>query len=218
MLSLDLPPALLERVGRHLTFDQLLDLAREFGPDEIEAPAGFDPDAEPPPLDFREALADDGGRSRDRTREHQRHLRRWQEEFEAGAAFLQLPGYTTGSGTFRAAVDAALAPYAHWLNRAAGSLAVRIARAFRDYRLDKGLMTYRDQVFWCRQLLARPAILSALRRREYLVILDEAQDTDADMFAILTEIAPARRRAAGRLAGRHGRAGAAAGAVLLRGG
>ena len=188
LLSLDLPPALLERVGRHLTFDQLLDLAREFGPDETEAPAGFDPDAAPPPLDFTEALEDGGGRSKDKTREHQRHLLRWLDEFAAGAAFLQLPKYTTGSGTFLAAVDAALAPYAHWLNRAAGCLAARIARAFRDYRLDKGLMTYRDQVFWCRQLLAQPAILSRLRQREYLVILDEAQDTDTDMFAILTEI------------------------------
>ena len=189
LLSLDLPPALLERVGRHLTFDQLLDLAREFGPDETGPPAGFDPDADPPPLDFSAALEDDGGRSKDKTREHQRHLRGWLEEFAAGAAFLQLPGYTTGSGTFRAAVDAALAPYALWLNRAAGCLAVQIARAFRDYRLEKGLMTYRDQVFWCRQLLAQPPILARLRQREYLVILDEAQDTDTDMFAILTEIA-----------------------------
>ena len=61
LLSLDLPPVLLEKVGRHLTFDQLLSLAQTFGPDETEAPAGFDPDAEPPPLDFTAAFEDSGG-------------------------------------------------------------------------------------------------------------------------------------------------------------
>ena len=80
-------------------------------------------------------------------------------------------------------------PYARWLNEAAGALAVRIARAFRDFRLEKGLMTYRDQIFWCKRLVEDPAVLARLRAREYRVILDEAQDTDAEMFAILTEIA-----------------------------
>ena len=101
---------------------------------------------------------------------------------------MQLPSYSGGSGTFLAAVDAALMPYAEWLNQAAGCLAVRIARAFRDFRLDRGLMSYRDQIFWCRQLLAQPPVLARLRQRGYIVILDEAQDTDADMFSILTEI------------------------------
>ncbi len=206
LLALDLPPTLLERVGRHLTFDQLLHLARSFGPDETEAPAGFDPAAQPPPLDFSAAFEDGGGRSKDKTREHQSHLRRWLDDFNAGAAYLQLPGYTGGSGTFLAAVEATLAPYAGWLNAAAGCLAVRIACAFRDYRLDRGLMSYRDQIFWCRELLAQPAVLARLRQRGYIVILDEAQDTDADMFAILTEIT---RPEGASLGGWPGAAGAA---------
>ena len=116
------------------------------------------------------------------------NLRRWQEEFAEAAAFLQLPEYKGGSSSFLAAVEAALEPYARWLNAAAGCLAVRIARAYRDYRLDKGLMTFRDQVYWCRRLVMDPVVLNRLRLRGYLVILDEAQDTDAEMFTILTEI------------------------------
>ena len=186
--ALDLPAHLLARVTRHLSFEQLLDLARAVGPEVSEVSGLFQPGNEPPALDFSAALDDDGGKSKDRTREHQRHLRTWVAEFEGGAPFVELPGYSGGSKTFLAAVAAAVEPYARWLNEAAGALAVRIARAFRDYRLEKGLMTYRDQVFWCRRLVEDPAVLARLRARGYRVILDEAQDTDADMFAILTEI------------------------------
>ena len=188
LLALELPQGLLERVSRHLTFAQLLDLARQFGPDETEGASAFDPAAAPPALDFSAALDDGGGRSKDKTREHQQHLRRWLEEFADEGAFLQLPEYKGGSTGFLAAVDAAVEPYARWLNAAAGCLAVQIARAYRDYRLDKGLMTFRDQIYWCRRLVTDPVVLNRLRMRGYLVILDEAQDTDAEMFTILTEI------------------------------
>lgn len=144
--ALELPPALLARVSRHLTFDQLLDLARQFGPEETEAATGFDPDADPPAPDFRAAFEDFGKRGREKTLAHQQHLRRWQEEFADGAAYLELPEYEGGNSQFLAAVDEALEPYARWLNAAAGCLAVRIARAYRDYRLDQGLMTFRDQI------------------------------------------------------------------------
>ncbi len=186
--ALELPPHLLERVSRHLSFEQLLSLARSMGPEVSEASGVFRPADEPPTLDFAPALDDDGGRSKDKTREHQRNLRAWLKEFEGGAPFLELPEYSGGSKTFLAAVAAAVEPYARWLNEAAGALAVRIARAFRDHRLGKGLMTYRDQIFWCRRLVEEPAVLARLRARGYRVVLDEAQDTDADMFAILTEI------------------------------
>ncbi len=187
--ALALPSALLARVTRHLSFEQLLDLACTLGPEVSEASGIFRPEDEPPVLDFSIALEDDGGRSKEKTQEHQRNLQTWIDEFSAGAAFLELPEYAGGSKTFLAAVDAALQPFARWLNEAAGALAVRIARAFRDYRLEKGLMTYRDQIFWCRRLVEDPAVLARLRARGYRVILDEAQDTDADMFTILTEIA-----------------------------
>ncbi len=186
--ALALPPALLERVSRHLTFDQLLELARQLGPDETDPPPGFDPEAAPPALNFSAALDDDGGRSKPKTREHQQHLQRWIEDFEGGAPFVKLPDYKGGSKTFLEAVAAAVQPYAHWLNDAASTLAAIIARAYRDHRLEKGLMTYRDQIYWCRRLVSEPLVLRRLRQRGYIVILDEAQDTDAEMFGILTEI------------------------------
>ncbi len=188
LLGLALPPALMDRVGRHLTFDQLLDLARQFGPEETESYRGFDAGSPPPAPDFSVALDDDGGRSKDATRAHQAHLRRWQEEFANGGTYLELPTYKGGSKTFLAAVEDAVRPYAEWLNAAAGFLAATIAREFTRYRLERGLMTFQDQIYWCGRLVADPVVLHRLRARGYIVILDEAQDTDAAMFSILTEI------------------------------
>ena len=188
LLGLPLPPLLLEQVSRHLSFDELLELARQFGPEDTLTLQEFDAGSPPPAPDFSVALDDDGGRSKPATRQHQDHLRRWQEEFANGGAFLQLPAYKTGSASFLAAVEGALQPYTRWLNAAAAFLASSIARAFTHYRLDKGLMTFQDQVYWCRRLVDDPVVLNRLRERGYLVILDEAQDTDAEMFSILTEI------------------------------
>ena len=188
LLALALPPNLLEQVSRHLSFDELLGLARQFGPEDTAAHDDFDVESRPPVPDFTVALDDDGGRSKPTTRAHQNHLQRWQEEFANGDTFLQLPKYEKGSASFLAAVADALKPYALWLNAAAGHLAAIIARAFTHHRLDRGLMTFQDQVYWCRRLVDDPVVLNRLRLRGYIVILDEAQDTDAEMFSILTEI------------------------------
>ena len=96
-----LPEKLLARVSRHLSFDKLLGLARNLWDRRCRKPlALFRPTDDPPPLDFSAALDDDGGRSKDRTREHQRHLRKWIVEFESGTPFLELPEYSGGSKTF----------------------------------------------------------------------------------------------------------------------
>ena len=197
LLGLELPPLLLERVSCHLTFDQLLKLARQFGPDDTDAYRDFAAGAPLPVPNFAVALDDDGGRSKAVTRAHQGDLRRWQEEFANGGAYLRLPEYKGGSRSFLEAVEQAIKPYAHWLNSAAGFLAGRVARAYTEYRLEKGLMTFQDQVYWCGRLVADPVVLNRLRLRGYIVILDEAQDTDAAMFSILTEIT----RPSGAMAG-----------------
>lgn len=181
--GLELPPTLLDAVSRHVTFDQLLALARQF-------PPGPPVEAGPPPeIDLSAAL---GYVSRKRgletTLQHQERLRRWQVEYRAGAAFLKMPEFKGGDSRFVAEAQAALLPYARWINAAASALAAAIACAYRDFRAENGYLTYADQIRWGRQLIRDPAALRRLRERGYIVILDEAQDTDAEMFSILTEI------------------------------
>jgi ATP-dependent helicase/nuclease subunit A len=175
-------------VTRFISFDQVLRLAEKIDSAQAERIIEEHVVEAQPPLDFRGALGDDGGRSKDATREHQRTLQRFLAEFAEGAAFLQMPEFEKGSGTFLAAYQNEMSPFAAWLGRQAARLAAEISLGFREYRREQGLMTYADQIAWCRALLKRPAIVEKLRRRDWIVLLDEAQDTDAAMFAILTEV------------------------------
>lgn len=184
--DLQLPPAVLDAVSRHLTFDQLLKLAREFPAGSASPP--FDPAQPPPGIDLSAALGFVAKQGMTTTLVHQDQLRRWQHEFASGAPFLKLPEFKGGASGFLTEVRTATLPYVRWLNAAAGSLAASIAAAYQNFRLEEGVMTFADQIHWTRRLIEDPAILRRLRERGYIVILDEAQDTDAEMFAILTEI------------------------------
>ncbi len=97
-------------------------------------------------MDFTAALADSGNRSPKYTARNQAHLRQWIDDFNSGTPFLQLPDYTNGTGTFKSAFREGLAPFAAWLGGLAGRLAAEIALGYRAYRLEKGFMTYEDQI------------------------------------------------------------------------
>ena len=211
--ALKLPADELAAVTSHLTFEELLTLARRLDPGEVgsgkrevgsQNPEAQDSVGAPnpgvstsrfplPTSHFEAALEDSGGKNpkaRLTTARHQETLRRWLADYAdpAGRPFLALPEFKGGSGTFLEAVNGAFQPLAQWVDAAAGRLAATIARAWRGFRLERGVMTYRDMVFWCRRLLDDPAVLRRLRERGWTVILDEAQDTDGEMFAILSEI------------------------------
>ena len=189
LLGLSLPTGLLERVGRHLSFDELLALARQFGPDDAAALGDFDADApyrRGPILPWRWTTTADVPSPRPAcTRNICAAGRR---NWRTATACCRCPNTRGAAPASWRRSTRRWGPYARWLNAAAAHLAAEVARAFTRYRLDKGLMTFADQVYWCRRLVDDPVVLNRLRLRGYIVILDEAQDTDAEMFSILTEI------------------------------
>ena len=178
----------LTEVTRFLSFDELLRLARKIDPGQAERFVSTSVNEERPPLDFPAALADSGARAAETTSNHQEILRRFLQDFAEGADFLRIPQPQGGRSSFLSAYQSEMFPFASWLNRQAARLASRIALGWRDYRREQRLMTYADQVAWCRRLIESPAILQELRERDWIVLLDEAQDTDASMFAILAEV------------------------------
>jgi ATP-dependent exoDNAse (exonuclease V) beta subunit len=186
--SLKLPEDHLRSALRFLSFEDLLNIAAEMSVAMAEKARPAMPDATAPGLDLEAALADSGGKSKEQTAKNQEHLRKWLREYEGDSSFLKIPAYDKGSGTFKAAFNAGIALLREWLSALAAALAAEIALAYRDYRLEQGRVTYDDQIRWCRALLENPVVLKRLRSRHYVVILDEAQDTDSDMFAILTEL------------------------------
>ena len=71
---------------------------------------------------------------------------------------------------------------------AALCVAAEVQRDFRDFRIERGLVTYPDQIALADELLQHPAASRRLREENFHVILDEAQDTDPAQFSVLTEI------------------------------
>ncbi|MGC3989286.1 MAG: UvrD-helicase domain-containing protein [Chthoniobacteraceae bacterium] len=178
----------LDGAMRFYSFEEVLKLARKLRPAEAQAILQEHQSLPMPTVTFAAALADDGGKARESTQANQQELRAWLAEFAQGGPFLKLPRFEKGSKTFKAALLEDLEPLTRWLERSLGEVAAKLALAYRDFRLEQQMASYNDQVQWAMDLVQDRAVLRRLRRRELRVILDEAQDTDAAMFSILSEI------------------------------
>ncbi|MFT3868202.1 MAG: UvrD-helicase domain-containing protein [Nibricoccus sp.] len=120
---------------------------------------------------------------------NQRAAQRWWERFESGRGFLPL---YKPVGTSKAIVELAqnwMAPLKDWLADAAATLTSELAERFRAHRAERGVQTYADQIDVALAVLQDPATLDRIRDDGWRVILDEAQDTDSQQFAVLVEIA-----------------------------
>ncbi|MEM6820614.1 MAG: UvrD-helicase domain-containing protein [Verrucomicrobiota bacterium] len=118
----------------------------------------------------------------------QRQLSRWDQARLAGAPFLYLPTIKGGGKEFMALNVEILNPLREWIAEGLVVMAAHIAEAFRGHRLDNLRLTYDDMISEAVRLIEVPEILDQIRKKQWIVILDEAQDTDAQMFRVLTEI------------------------------
>ena len=112
----------------------------------------------------------------------------WQSRFEGHWEFVRWPVRFSSARDFVQRWNEAFAPLRTWVADAALCVAAEVQRNFRDYRVDRGLVTYADQVALADELLQHPVAARRLREESFRVILDEAQDTDPTQFSILTEI------------------------------
>lgn len=116
-------------------------------------------------------------------------LRRWLDGAKNGDDYLPLPQPTSSSKGFVEVWQATLQPLRRWLGLAALRMALQLAREFQGYRAVSGFLTYQDQVTLAADLLSHPSVARQIRRENYHVILDEAQDTDPEQFFVLLESA-----------------------------
>jgi ATP-dependent exoDNAse (exonuclease V) beta subunit len=75
-----------------------------------------------------------------------------------------------------------------WINQAALCVAAEVQRDYRAYRVERGLLTYDDQIALALELIRHPEIGRKIRQKSFRVILDEAQDTDPRQFSLLLEL------------------------------
>ncbi len=115
-------------------------------------------------------------------------LRMWEEGYRAGAGFLRWPICFTKAQKIDGLWAETFAPLRRWVNQAAICVAAEVQRDYRNFRLERGVVTYADQIALADELLQHPEAARRLRQLDPIIILDEAQDTDPAQFSVLLEM------------------------------
>jgi ATP-dependent exoDNAse (exonuclease V) beta subunit len=165
---------------------QLMELGRNAR--SVLAPAGSIGPC--PGVDFRKVHAVVGrGSSIETIANSQAELADWELRWKAGWEFVRWPVRTSGAKEFLQHWTDAFAPLRTWVTDAALCIAAEVQRDYRDFRLERGVVNYPDQIALADELMQHPNAARRIREQNFRVILDEAQDTDPVQFSVLTEIA-----------------------------
>jgi ATP-dependent helicase/nuclease subunit A len=188
-----LAPAQVEAFLRHAELKSIFELAQDVTVQQARRLAALEVAPQPPPLS--QALLDafctattSKGRQTEKLKANQEKAARWAQLYRDDTGPLPIPG---PDGTAAAAVAfyrEFFGPLRSWLACAGGVLAAELAQRYRDWRLDRGIQTYADQVDTALAVLGNPVMLDRIRGEGWRVILDEAQDTDESQFEVLVEI------------------------------
>ncbi|MFH1497961.1 MAG: UvrD-helicase domain-containing protein [Verrucomicrobiota bacterium] len=180
---------------RHVPLEQVFALARGLDTGVARAFLARPPGPMPGPsraaLDQIESLVPKQKRSLPAVQANQRHAREWLRRFHEEDGFLAFAKPQGTAGGIKELFDAFHAPVKAWLADAAAVLAGELAERFRAWRFERGVQTYADQIDAAMAVLGDRATLDRIRAEGWRIILDEAQDTDPQQFAVLVEIARA---------------------------
>jgi ATP-dependent exoDNAse (exonuclease V) beta subunit len=120
-------------------------------------------------------------------------LAAWTDDYRNGSGFLRWPNCSTRAKKVDVLWAETFAPLRRWVNQTAICVAAEVQRDYRNFRLERGVVTYADQIALADELLQHPDAARRLRELDPIVILDEAQDTDPAQFSVLLEITRPRQ-------------------------
>src|SRR4051812_21275444 len=115
-------------------------------------------------------------------------LQAWEEGYREGTGFLRWPICSTTAQGIDKLWEQAFIPLRRWVNQTAICVAAEVQRDYRNFRLERGVVTYADQIALADELLQHPEAARRIRQVDPIVILDEAQDTDPAQFSVLLEM------------------------------
>ena len=188
-----LAPAQLEAFLRHTPLEAVFPLARELGRAAAERLAGHRPAASPPEPDAAAlaqilAATSRGGKGAAALAQNQAKAGEWRRRCLEEKQFLPLPKPQGTAAGIVGLYAQFLAPVKAWLAAAGAVLAGELALRYRGWRMERGVQTYADQVEAALAVLHDTPTLERIRAEDWSIILDEAQDTDPQQFAVLVEI------------------------------
>ena len=164
----------------------LMELARRARSAVLQVP-GLTPC---PPPDFAEVYSQSAkGKGNDNIARSQAELREWEKRFGGDWEYLRWPVcFTAPNARFTQLWQEKFAPLRKWICAAAACVAAEVQRDYLNFRLDRGLVTYDDQIALAEELLQHPIAAPRIREESFRVILDEAQDTEPLQFSVLLEV------------------------------
>ncbi|HND60929.1 MAG TPA: UvrD-helicase domain-containing protein [Opitutaceae bacterium] len=178
---------------RHVPLESIFGFAKSLDAGTAAAlrahgPTGLAPVPSAAALEQLLALPAKGGGQKNLLQSQQR-ARAWQAKWERGEGFLPLYEPSGKAAAVVRHAEAWMQPLKRWLAEAAAVLAAELAERYRAWRFTRGVQTYADQIDAAMAVLRDDALLDRLRGEGWRVILDEAQDTDPQQFAVLVELA-----------------------------
>src|SRR5881296_2975395 len=143
-----------------------------------------------PPLDFAEIYSQsDKGKGNDNISKSQAELREWETRHAGDWEYLRWPVcFTAANARFTQLWVQKISLLRQWVSDAATCVAAEVQRDYLDFRLERGLVTYGDQIALAKELLQHPVAAPRIREENFRVILDEAQDTEPLQFSVLLEV------------------------------
>ena len=169
---------------RHVQARQLMELARNA---EVDLRAA-EPERQCSDISFAEVYAANEKPSL-YIAKAKTELKRWEKRWRETDEFVAWPPCATTSKQSVGIWREAFRPLRDWVNACALCVAAEVQHDYREFRLERGLVTYADQVALAGELMRLPDVARRIREKNYRVILDEAQDTDPQQFFVLLEIA-----------------------------
>ena len=168
---------------RHVQVRKLMELARNA---EVDLGA-VEPETPCPAISFTDVYAANDKPSLNIAKSKE-ELERWEKRWRETDEFVSWPPCVTTSKEFVRIWREAFRPLRDWINACALCVAAEVQRDYREFRLERGLVTYADQVALAAELMRLPDVAQRIREKNYRVILDEAQDTDPQQFFVLLEV------------------------------
>ncbi|AWI09071.1 UvrD-helicase domain-containing protein [Ereboglobus luteus] len=152
-------------------------------------PAGLPPGPDARALDEIMELSTRAGKSTDALRRNQQNAVEWSRRFREEKTFLPFISPEGSAANIKEHYAQFFVPMKSWLAAASATLAAELSERYRNWRFERGVQTFADQVETALAVLHNEAFLDKIRAEGWRVILDEAQDTDPMQFAVLVEIA-----------------------------
>ena len=182
---------------RHVQVRSLMELGRHADLSVIDPPTGKCPDTDFSAIHWYVAK----GATLQTVPPYQKELKRVEQIWRGTEDFVRWPICSSKEKDFVRIKREAFATRRRWIDQAALCVATEVQRDYRAFRIERGLLTYDDQIALALELTKHPKIGREIRHKSFRVILDEAQDTDPRQFSLLLELARPPEAAADRRAG-----------------